>query len=117
MLEGTEAGTGHAPNPSAAPGTDQIPLIENIVCVMMENHSYDNILGMMQGRGDGFTLGSHGNPTASNPWPKKSTFPPPLKNAVLNAFPMPNPCQEVTTRTTLGKRPMCPTTAELTMDS
>ncbi|MGH9078674.1 MAG: alkaline phosphatase family protein [Acidimicrobiales bacterium] len=85
---------GALPNPSALPGTDQIPQIKNIVCVMMENHSYDNILGMMQGRGDGFTLDGNGSPTASNPWPKKSTDPPPFKNAEVHAFPMPNPCQE-----------------------
>ena len=86
-------GPGTLPNPSATAGTDQIPQISNIVIVMMENHSYDNILGMMQGRGDGFALGADGKPTASNPWPKNSTFPPPSKNAVLHAFPMPNPCQ------------------------
>ncbi len=89
-----KAGPGTLPNPSAPAGTDQIPEIKNIVAVMMENHSYDNMLGMMQGRGDGFVLGAGGHPTASNPWPKKSTTPPPFKNAVVNAFPMPNPCQE-----------------------
>jgi phospholipase C len=87
-------GPGTRPNPGEAPGTDQLPQITNIVVVMMENHSYDNILGMMPGRGDGFVLGSDGKPTASNPWPAKSTFPPPSKKAVLHAFPMPNPCQE-----------------------
>ena len=60
----------------------------------MENHSYDNILGLMPGRGDGFVLGTDGLPTATNPWPKNSVTPPPMKNAVLRAFPMPNPCQE-----------------------
>ena len=90
---GKRPGPGTYPNPNAAAGTDQIPQISNIVIVMMENHSYDNVLGMMQGRGDGFVLGADGKPTASNPWPKSSTFPPPSKNAVLHAFPMPNPCQ------------------------
>jgi phospholipase C len=85
---------GTLPNPGAKPGTDQIPLIENIVIVMMENHSYDNILGMMQGRGDGFVLGPGGKPTSSNPWPKPSVFPPPSRKAVLHSFPMPNPCQQ-----------------------
>jgi phospholipase C len=87
-------GPGTLPNPGAPPGTDQLPQITNIVVVMMENHSYDNILGMMANRGDGFVLDGNGQPTATNPWPKKSTFPPPVKNAVLRAFPMPNPCQE-----------------------
>ncbi len=90
----TKPGPGTRPNPGAPAGTDQLPLITNIVVVMMENHSYDNILGMMPGRGDGFVLDGSGQPTATNPWPKKSTFPPPVKNAVLRAFPMPNPCQE-----------------------
>ncbi len=87
-------GPGTLPNPSAPAGTDQIPLIKNIVIVMLENHSYDNILGMMPGRGDGFVLGADGKPTASNPWPTSSVFPPPSKDAVLHAFPMPNPCQQ-----------------------
>jgi phospholipase C len=33
---------------------------------MMENHSYDNYLGMLQGRGTGFTLGTDGRPEAAN---------------------------------------------------
>ena len=85
-------GPGTLPNPNAAPGTDQIPLIENIVCVMMENHSYDNILGTQVGRGAGFTM-SGGQPTNSNPWPKKSSSSPPFKGAEVRAFPMPTPCQ------------------------
>jgi phospholipase C len=90
----TKSGPGTLPNPAAPAGSDQLPQITNIVVVMMENHSYDNLLGMMQGRGDGFVLDGNGLPTASNPWPKKSATPPPVKNAVLHAFPMPNPCQE-----------------------
>ena len=35
---------GDLPNPAAAVGTDQLPQIKNIVVVMMENHSYDNVL-------------------------------------------------------------------------
>jgi phospholipase C len=41
----------------------------------------------------GLTLGSDGQPVNSNPWPKNSFFPPPGKDAVLSAFPMPTPCQ------------------------
>jgi len=89
----SKPGPGTLPNPAAPAGSDQLPLIKNIVVVMMENHSYDNVLGM-SGRGDGFTLDTAGQPTASNPWPKKSATPPPGKKAVLRAFPMPNPCQE-----------------------
>ena len=85
---------GDLPNPGAGAGADQLPQIENIVIVMMENHSYDNVLGMQRGRGDGFTLDAHGLPTATNPWPAGSTFPPPGPNVQVKAFPMPNPCQE-----------------------
>ena len=90
----SKPGPGTLPDPGVPAGTDLLPLITNIVVVMLENHSYDNVLGMMPGRGDGFVLGTDGRPTASNPWSKKSTTPPPAKKAVLHAFPMPNPCQE-----------------------
>ena len=81
-------------NAAAAAGTDQLPSIEHIVFVMMENHSYDNILGTQRGRGDGYTLDAKGNPTATNPWPAGSSVPPPGPGAQVRAFPMPNPCQE-----------------------
>ncbi len=58
----------------------------------MENHTYDSLLGMLPG-GGGFTLDGAGQPTNSNPWPKKSVIAPPFKNAVLSSFPMPTPCQ------------------------
>jgi phospholipase C len=83
---------GTLPDPAAPPGSDQLPEIGTIVIVMMENHSYDNLLGML-GRGDGFTLGSDGKPTATNPWPIRSAIPPPFRHAQLRAFPMPTPCQ------------------------
>jgi phospholipase C len=90
-------GPGSLPNPSAPAGSDQIPQITNIVALMMENHTYDSILGMLQavapGRGNGFTL-VDGVPTNSNPWPDtNSAFPPPDKHAALRAFPMPTSCQ------------------------
>jgi phospholipase C len=85
-------GPGLLPNPSAAPGTDQLPEITTIVAVMMENHTYDSILGLLPG-GEGFTLDGDGRPVNSNPWPKQSVFAPPIKHAVLGAFPMPTPCQ------------------------
>ena len=86
-------GPGLLPDPSRPVATDLIPQIENIVIVMMENHSFDNVLGLL-GRGDGLTLDGSGNPTNTNPWSKKSSFPPPFKNAEVRSFPMPNPCQE-----------------------
>ncbi len=75
---------GSRPYPRLAAGTDTIPEIEHIVVLMLENHSFDNILGML-GRGDGFTLDPRGNPTATNPY----------GGQVLRAFHMPTPCQLV----------------------
>ena len=48
-------------------GTDLLPQIRHIVVLMMENHSYDNYLGMLQGRGEGFPLGRDGEPEAGQP--------------------------------------------------
>jgi phospholipase C len=62
-----------------------MPEIEHIVVLMLENHSFDNVLGML-GRGDGFDVDANGNPTATNP----------SGNQVLHAFHMPTPCQLVT---------------------
>jgi phospholipase C len=57
---------GERPRPDLPPGSDLIPEIKHIVVLMMENHSYDNYLGMLAGRGDGFTVGADGEPTAAN---------------------------------------------------
>jgi len=65
---------GARPRPDLPPGTDLLPQIKHIVVLMMENHSYDNYLGMLTGRGDGLpsvpgthhltsTTGQAGNPT------------------------------------------------------
>ena len=57
---------------------------------MMENHSYDNYLGVLgrgpggQPRGDGFTIGADGRPTAANPAPG---------GGIQHAFRMPTTCQ------------------------
>jgi phospholipase C len=58
--------TGPLPRPSLPAGTDLLPQIRHIVVLMMENHSYDNYLGMLRGRGDGFPLGEDGAPEISN---------------------------------------------------
>jgi phospholipase C len=55
------------PRPDLPPGTDLIPEIKHIVVLMMENHSYDNYLGMLAGRGEGFPLAADGTPDVSNP--------------------------------------------------
>jgi phospholipase C len=56
---------GSLPYPHLPPGTDTIRGIKHIVILMMENHSFDNIIGML-GRGDGFTLGRDGSPSKRN---------------------------------------------------
>jgi phospholipase C len=55
------------PRPHEEAGTDGLAKIDHIVILMMENHSYDNYLGMLTDRGDGFTLGPDGLPTGTNP--------------------------------------------------
>jgi len=76
---------GSLPDPRLPAGTDTIPQIEHIVVVMMENHSYDNHLGMLRRPGaDGFRLGRDGLPRASNPYPD---------GRIQHAFRMPTTCQ------------------------
>src|SRR6266702_4294461 len=73
------------PYPHLPPGTDTIPQIEHIVVLMMENHSYDNRLGMLNRHGaDGFRLGHDGLPTATNPY---------ANGDLQHAFRMPTTCQ------------------------
>lgn len=74
---------GSRPDHHLATGTDLVPQIEHIVVVMMENHSFDNILGM-NGRGDGFTLRADGLPTATNPDGHGN---------LIHSFHMPTECQ------------------------
>ncbi len=75
---------GSRPFPDRAAGTDTMPEIEHVVVLMMENHSYDNYLGML-GRGDGFTLGADGKPTNWNPT---------ADGRRQLAFAMPDDCQQ-----------------------
>ncbi len=76
---------GSLPYPDRPAGTDTIPQIEHIVALVMENHSYDNKLGMLGRPGaDGFTLGAGGRPTATNPY---------SNGDIQHAFPMPTTCQ------------------------
>ena len=79
----TLARPGSRPRPDLPAGTDLEPRIEHIVVVMMENHSFDNVLGML-GRGDGFTRGADGLPTATNPDGHGN---------LVRAFHMPTECQ------------------------
>jgi phospholipase C len=76
---------GSLPYPDLPAGRDTIPNIEHIVVLMMENHSYDNKLGMLSRLGaDGFQIGPHGTPTATNPY---------ANGDVQHAFRMPTTCQ------------------------
>ncbi|HWE69993.1 MAG TPA: alkaline phosphatase family protein [Acidimicrobiales bacterium] len=74
---------GIPPNPQAPIGSDQRPQFDHIVVVMMENHSFDNILGTL-GRGDGLSLGPNGGPRATNP---------DRQGHLVHSFHMPSVCQ------------------------
>ncbi len=74
---------GSVPNPALLPGTDALPGIDHIVVLMLENHSFDNILGML-GRGDGWPLGANGLPSSTNPY---------NDGRLQHAFHMPTTCQ------------------------
>jgi len=79
---------GSLPYPRLPAGTDTLPQIEHIVVLMMENHSYDNRLGMLRRPGaNGFRLGRGGLPTATNPY---------ANGALQHAFRMPTTCQNST---------------------
>ena len=76
---------GSLPYPQLAEGTDTVPQIEHIVVLMMENHSYDNKLGILRRFGaDGFRIGRNGLPIAWNPYANGDT---------QHAFHMPTTCQ------------------------
>ncbi len=76
---------GSLPHPQLPACRDTIPLIRHIVVLMLENHSYDNRLGMLGRPGaDGFTLGKDGKPTATNPY---------ANGKIQHAFRMPTTCQ------------------------
>jgi phospholipase C len=89
---------GSRPFPNLPPGTDTIPEIEHIVVCMMENHSYDNVLGMLgrargqTARGDGYTIVNH-TPTAFNPFGTPTFINPYANGNIQLAFHMPTTCQ------------------------
>jgi phospholipase C len=66
---GLTPGPAGRPRPELPSGTDLIPGIKHIVVLMMENHSYDNYLGMLTGRGDGLPGAATGAPDAVNKLP------------------------------------------------
>jgi phospholipase C len=75
---------GPLPRSTVPAGTDLLPQIRHVVVLMMENHSYDNYLGMLRGRGEGFPLGPDGEPAASNRG---------AGGEVIRAFQLPSPIQ------------------------
>jgi phospholipase C len=72
---GLRPGPGERPRPDLAAGSDLIPKIKHIVVLMMENHSYDNYLGMLAGRGEGLPLAPDGSPLAVNILPNGTRVP------------------------------------------
>jgi phospholipase C len=74
---------GERPDPSKPAGVDMLPQIEHIVVLMMENHSFDNYLGVL-GRGDGLPRDAAGKPTPALP---DGT------GHFIHSFPMPTTCQ------------------------
>src|SRR5215469_10889986 len=55
------------PEPTMPIGSDCLPQIKHIVILMMENHSYDNYLGLLPGDGrDGLPIGPGGLPSPTN---------------------------------------------------
>ena len=61
------------PFPKLPAGTETMPKIKHVVVLMMENHTFDNILGMLghemasrRGAIDGLGLGKHGRPLNFN---------------------------------------------------
>jgi phospholipase C len=66
---GLQPGPGERPRPDLPEGADLLPAIKHIVVLMMENHSYDNYLGTLSGRGDGLPLDASGVPAVQNALP------------------------------------------------
>ena len=75
---------GPRPRPGQPAGTDLLPQIRHIVVLMMENHSYDNYLGMLSGRGEGFPLADDHQPDVSNDT---------ADGQAIRAFALPSPVQ------------------------
>src|SRR3954466_10851851 len=65
-------GPGALPFPNLPEGTPSMPQIEHIVVLMMENHSFDNVLGMLPAqvrsrrKVDGLPVDAKGQPSAIN---------------------------------------------------
>jgi phospholipase C len=78
------------PDPSRPAGEPTAALpFDHIVCLMQENHSFDNYFGMLpqrgQARADGFRFDRSGRPLNSNP----------LNGGIVRVTQAPTPCQPV----------------------
>ena len=69
---GLRPGPGERPRAELPHGADLIPEIKHIVVLMQENHSYDNYLGTLAGRGDGLPPAPTAPRTASTCCPTGS---------------------------------------------
>ena len=81
---------GSLPFPDRPPGTpnDEMPF-DHLVVVMMENHSFDNLLGALarsRADVDGLSFDAEGNATNTNPGTADTP-------AVVTSFPFPNTAQ------------------------
>ncbi len=79
---GRVRGPGSRPFPHLPEGVDTLPLIDNIIVLMLENHSYDDHFGTLR-RGDGFSM-HQGKPRDTNPDGNGN---------LIRAFHMPSTCQ------------------------
>jgi phospholipase C len=83
-------GPGTLPFPNLPEGTPTMPEIEHIIVLMMENHTFDNFLGMLphqvkaRRKVDGLSVDKHGRVTNANP---SSSGKP------IRATHSPSPCQ------------------------
>lgn len=72
--------------PLLPPPVDRMPQIKHFVVLMMENHSFDNILGTLKRPGvDGLTMSSGGVPLNTNPDPNGDP---------VRSFHLPTLCQD-----------------------
>jgi phospholipase C len=83
-------GPGALPFPNLPEGTATMPQIEHIVVLMMENHSFDNMVGMLphqfasRRKVDGLPVDARGRPTSVNR----------ARGKAYRAKLAPTPCQE-----------------------
>ncbi len=83
-------GPGSLPFPGLPEGTPTMPQVEHIIVLMMENHTFDNFLGMLPNqvksrrKVDGLSVDKHGHVTNANP---------DTTGKMIRATRSPSPCQ------------------------